>query len=172
MNLFVLNGPCGAGKSTSAAILHKRLPGSVLVEIDALRRMISAYHQSSKESWVFAIDIAKHIVMTALEDERDVIIDKMIYDVQTLDQLQQLGKQLGADVYEFIVWAEKQTVIDRANARGYKKEGLFTPEKCERFWHEIQKLKNIRKEAIIVNAETQTPEEVVESILQHVQRPD
>lgn len=168
MNVIILNGPCGAGKSTSAALLHRELPGSVLVNIDDLRRLISGYNKSSKESWVFSMTIAQHMLRTALKDGRDVIVDKMIYDQQVLDDLHAIAEEYSAQTHEFIIWADKETVMERANARGYKPDGLFTPEKCERFWHEIDALRTVRERATIIDTTENEPEAVVKIILKHL----
>lgn len=168
MNVIILNGPCGAGKSTSAALLHRELPGSVLVSIDDLRRLISGYNKSSKESWVFSMTIATHMIATALKDGRDVIVDKMIYDQDVLDQLHTIAAEHNARAHEFIIWADKETVMARAQARGYKPDGLFTPEKCERFWHEIDALKHVRKQAVIIDAMSNDANSVVKEIRKHI----
>lgn len=112
--------------------------------------------------------IAKQMIETALKDDRDVIVDKMIYDQEVLNELHTIGDNCGAKVSEFIIWADKETVMARAEARGYKPNGLFTPEKCERFWHEIDALSRVRKQAHIIDAMKNDSKSVVAEILKHI----
>lgn len=164
MKLVILNGPCGVGKSSAAVLLHAQMPLSVHVDIDAQRRFISHYHEQHEESWKMSIDIAAAIVDTVLSAGHDVIVDKMLFDDAVIERLLKIGTAHRANVYEFILWASKVEVMRRAEVRGYKPGSLFTPEKCERFWHEIDELKTRRPQAMVIDVERLSTDEVVSEL--------
>jgi len=164
MKLIIINGPCGVGKSTTAALLHAQLPKAFYLDIDAQRQFISQYHEYHEESFSLSMKIALAIVETALEAGHDVIVDKMLFDDAVIDRLLKIGRSCGADTYEVILWASKEEVMRRAEVRGYRPGSLFTPEKCERFWNEIRDLKTRRPQAIVIDVETLEIEEVVKEL--------
>jgi len=142
MKLIIINGPCGVGKSTIAEKLHDSLPLSYLLDIDALRRNISHYREHKKERLEIGYSISLAIADTCLSLGRDVVVDKMMYHPATLDTFHKLAKKYKADVYEIILWADKKSVIKRAEKRGYRPGSLLTREKTNKFWEELNRLKN------------------------------
>ena len=164
MNLVIINGPCGVGKSTAATALHQSMPLSFLVEIDAIRRLISGYKDHAEETSQNSFSVTRAIIDTYLQTGHDVIVEQMMRDETRLDSMIALAKRRGAHVTEIILWARKDFVLKRAGDRGYREDSLLTPEKCERFWAEIDAIKDRRPGAIIIDVEKFSPEAVVEQI--------
>jgi predicted kinase len=164
MKLIIINGPCGVGKSTVARKLHETLPLSFLLDIDAQRRFISRHIEMAPESLSLVNAVALGITEACLREGRDVIVEKKIENTQFLDDLIALGKKHGAETYEFILWAPKEVVMKRAADRGYRPGGSFTPEKCERFWHQIDDLKDRRPEAKVIDAGRLDSDGVLEAV--------
>ncbi len=160
MKIIIINGPCGVGKSTIAAKLHESMPLSFLLNIDDQRRLFSHYKEKKEESKVASLKLAEAIIGSCLDMEIDIIVDKMLYDSQVLDSYYELAKQKGAQVVEIILWAPKEVVMERAGARGWKADGLLTPEKCEFFWHQIDEIKDKRPNAKIIDTSKNTPDDV------------
>ena len=130
MKLILLNGPCGIGKTTTAARLHDSLSLSFLLDIDAQRRYISHYREYRDESRGLALDVSRGVVSACLEARRTVIIiDKMIFDSSVLDEFYAIAEGFGAPVYEITLWAPKEVMMRRAYERGFRDGGLLTPEK-------------------------------------------
>ena len=161
MQLIILNGPCGVGKSTAALTLHASLPLAVYLDVDATRRLISDYHDQHEVSWRLSVDLVCTMAETALKAGHDVIVDKMLFDDAVLDRLLMIGRASGARTQEFILWASKGEVMRRAERRGYRLDSLFTPEKCERFWHEIEALRVRRSQVMVLDVENMSSEQVV-----------
>ena len=165
MKLIIINGTAGVGKSTLAEKLHELLPLSFLVNVDAQRRFISQYREQAKESSDLAFEVSIAITEACLRSKRDVIVDKMIWNINsTLDTLDELGEKYGAEVHEIILEASKETVVKRVEGRGYKPGGLLTPEKVDRFWEETQKLKHERPNALVIQTDELTADQVFEKV--------
>ena len=167
--IILINGACGVGKSTLAASLHETMPLSFLCDIDAQMRFISHYREHQQERREMTLAIAESIVETLLRLGRDIIVDKMIFDPKVIDSYYVLAKKYGADVHEIILWAPKVVVMKRADDRGWREDGLLTPEKCEMFWEKIDELKNQRTDAVIIDTSELKPEDILKQVQQRIQ---
>src|SRR5687767_4676429 len=117
MKLVILNGPPGVGKSMIAKKLHEEMPMSLLIEGDEWRRQVSHWQEHRQESHdlIYAIKIAA--AETALKMGSSVIIDKTIFGSDSsLDALIASARAHNAAAYEFILNADKETVLSRADA--------------------------------------------------------
>ena len=156
-----MNGPAGVGKTTIAERLHKEMPMAFLVDIEAQRKFINDYQEYPKESMDAAFSVSMAIVGEYLKTGNDVIVEQMIWNINDyLDRLVKLGKESGAEVYEFILNASKETVMDRISKRNKRPD----PEKVSAFWEETQKLKHERPDAIFIDTEELNTDEVFEKI--------
>lgn len=171
MKLIILNGPTGVGKTTLAKQLKEKLPMSLSIHFDELRRMIGNYREKRDESRVYTFELAFAMMKLAFEKKRDVLIDKIMYDrieeafgERTIDMITALGKEYKADMHEFILWADKETVMKRLEERGEVTGGLLTKEKAELFWEEMNKFKDERKEARIIDTSHLSADEVFEQV--------
>lgn len=160
MKLIIINGPCAIGKSTLSAKIHADMPLSFLLSIDAQRRFISHYAEQRDMSNIMIQAISSAILKSCLEINHDVIIDKMVFDQNILNSYYEIAKSHGATVHEIMLWAPKKFVINRAEKRGWRENGLLTPEKCGLFWDKINELKGGRPQAQIINVENMTTDEV------------
>ena len=123
MNLILINGPTGIGKSTIVQRVHQELPLLFLIDIDAQRRYISGYRERRKESGELVLKLSLGMVENYLQNGYGVVIDKVLTDAQITERFIELGKKHGATVFDFILNAEKEPLIARADERGYK-EGV------------------------------------------------
>jgi broad-specificity NMP kinase len=170
MKLIILNGPPGVGKSTIAARLHQEIPSSVLIDVDELRRTIPNYRERREESLLLSYQRTAEMIEKELRGGHDVIIDKAISYSGTLDTLIETGKKCGAEIYEFLLFADKATVRKRADARGYKPGSLLTPEKVDELWEKANELRMHRPEAIVVDTTHADVDEVFKKVHQSIKR--
>lgn len=168
MKLIILNGPAGVGKSTVAARLHSQMPASVLIDIDELRRTIPGYPEKREETLRLAYEYAANAIEDGLKAGSDVIIDKGIYQPEVLDTFISVANKCGANVMEFLLFAEKETVKKRAEERGFKPGGLLTLEKVEQHWASADALRTQRTGAIVIDTTHISPEEVFNIIKEKV----
>ncbi len=165
MKLIILNGPPGVGKSTIAKKLHDEIPMSLLIEGDEWRRQISHWkdHREASHDLVYAIKIAA--ADAALKFGSDVIIDKAIFGSDsTLDSLLASAKEKNAAAYEFILNANKETVVARADLRGYKPGSTFTRERALELWQKGQDLIARRPHAIVIDTSDLSMDETYQKI--------
>ncbi len=150
MKLILINGPTGVGKSTIAKKIHSVLPLSFLLDIDAQRRNISNYKKYRVESKDLVLSLSLAIVENYLQNGHDVIIDKVLTDAQVSDHFLELGKKYGATVFEFVLNTDKETLMARADERGFIEDSLLTREKVGEFWDNIQNYIKERPQAIVI----------------------
>lgn len=151
MKLIIINGPTGIGKSTISKMVHNDLALSFLLAMDEQRRYISKYREYRVESRDLVRNIALAIIDTYLQTGHDVIIDAVITDSILMDKIMDIGAKNNATILEFILTSDKDTLITRAENRGYREGGLLTPEKVIEFWKNIQTFTKERTDAIVID---------------------
>jgi predicted kinase len=169
MRLIILNGPSGVGKSTISARLQLDIPNSVVIDVDELRRSIPDYKERRQESLLLAYEKTVEAIGNHLKEGRSVIIDKAISQSDTLDSLIEAGKKYDAEVYEFLLFADKDTVQARADERGYKPGSLLTREKVGELWEKADALRKERPDVIIIDTKDKRVEEVLNEIKETLQ---
>lgn len=166
MKLILLNGSPAAGKSTVAARLHEALPHSLLADVDSWRKLISGWRDNREESLRNAYDFTVAAVDAYLATGNSVIVDKAILNADpVIDALIEAGKRHGAEIYEFILIADRDTITARADARGYHENGLLTPDRVVELWERAQELIRKRPHAIVIDTTTLSPDETFKEIL-------
>jgi predicted kinase len=149
--LIILNGPTGIGKSTIAARLQAEMPDSAVVDIDEIRRSIPDYRENRQESLALAYKQAGEIIEESLAKGLDVIIDKTITGADILDSYRAIASKHGAEVLEFILFADKDTLQKRADERGYRPGSLLTRERVGEMWEKLDTLRAERPHAIVID---------------------
>lgn len=171
MKLIIINGPAGVGKTTVAKKLHTEIPFSFLLDLDEQRNFISEWREHRREASILSFDIALSIAEACFKRDADFIIGKSILDINeggrsknVIDMFIDIGKKYKAEIYEIMLWADKQTVIERANTRGYKIKDHLTPERVGNEWENIKAFKEKRKNAIVVDTDNLSVEGVLEKV--------
>jgi chloramphenicol 3-O-phosphotransferase len=169
MELIILNGSPAAGKSTLAEKLHNDLPLSLLADVDEWRRLVSHWRENREESLRLSYLFTLGAVEAYLKAGQSVIVDKAILSSdETIDGLVELGTKYGAHVHEFILMADKETIVARAQQRGFHKNGLLTPTKVLELFERAQNLCKNRPNAIVIDTGILTPEEVHARVMQAI----
>lgn len=168
MKLILINGPTGIGKSTIAGQIHQTLPLSFLLDIDAQRRYISGYKEHRDESLDLVLKLSYAVIETALQNGRDVVIDKVLTDTEVSERFLELGRKYSAVVYEFVLNADKETLIARANERGFIDGSMLIPEKVPEFWDRIQSYLVERPEAIVIDTKSMSADDTFEYVREKI----
>ncbi|HVW82354.1 MAG TPA: AAA family ATPase [Candidatus Paceibacterota bacterium] len=164
MKLILINGPAGIGKSAVSARLHAELPQSILIDVDELRRSIPEYRERRKESLLLSYEKAREAAAEHLQKGETVIVDKGISFSETLDSFIEIGRRLGAEVCEILLFAAKETLQKRADARGYKPGSLLTRERVGELWDQFDRLRQERPTAVFIDTTNLTAEETYEHV--------
>jgi predicted kinase len=165
MKLIILNGSPATGKSTVAGELHRDLPMSLLADVDEWRKSINGWRENKEESLRLVYEITVAIVDTYLQSKNSVIVDKAILSGdRVINSLIETGKKYNAEIFEFILTAEKEVTLKRAEQRGFHENGLLTPKRVVELWDIAQELIKKRSNAIVIDTSNLTPEEVYQKI--------
>lgn len=145
------------------------MPLCLLIDIDCMRRFITAYRENVKESSELSFRLAEAMLNTYLASGHDVIIDKtLLHADEILDTFIAIGRVHGADVHEFILSVEKDVLIKRAEERGFRPGGLLTPEKVIKHWEGSQRLISDRKDAVVIDTTRLDVGEVYEKLKEYL----
>lgn len=172
MKFIIINGPPGAGKSSLAEALHQALPPlSFLLKFDAQRRFVKDRHEYKLESEGLTYKVCKAIIETCLQEGKNVVFERAVKDPNMLDDFIKLGEKYKAEIFELILWADKETIIKRNTNRGLPSDGLpdskgVSLETVEKFWTLINKFKNQRSKAHIINVKENNLEQVIDKAKQ------
>lgn len=167
MKLIIINGAPAAGKTTVAEKLHLDIPMSLLADVDAWRRLISGWSMNRAESLAYTYKFTIAAVEAHIKNKQSVIVDKAILsDTNVIDSLINIGNQNGAEVYEFILAADKDVIVNRANIRrSQRTERVWaSTEQVIEFWNVTQKLITERTNAIVIDTSLLTPDMVYQKI--------
>ena len=159
MRVVIINGPSAVGKTMLANKLHLLLDQpAVRINIDEIRHMISQRKTFPEISYPLALKLAKGALEESLQDGRDVIIDKMLFDEPSygeigyaLDVYRGIAQKYGADMYEFILIADQNVLMARAEKRGFSTDKSLTPETAVQFLHSMNAFAKDRTEAILID---------------------
>ncbi|NQV88959.1 MAG: AAA family ATPase [Parcubacteria group bacterium] len=165
MKMIIINGPCGVGKSILGRKVSETLPLSFRLALDDISRYISHYTEYREERWKLVRAIGEAMVKAVFSEGRDIVIDKMLYDPILIDAYRKIAEENNAEIFEFLLWAPKDVVMGRARDRGFKENGLLTPEKCDEFWDKMDTFRKNRSQAILVDTDGVSEEKVFETVM-------
>lgn len=168
LKLIIINGPSGVGKSTISARIHTVLQDSLIIDIDELRRRIPDYRENREASLKLSYEHASHVIEKNLQQEKSVVIDKAIFDTKILDSFIELGKRYNAQIFEFLLYADKETLLKRAAERGYRPGSLLTSERVAEMWGKADTLRKEKLGIICIDTTTADAEAVFQQIKQTV----
>ena len=118
VTVYLISGPCGAGKSTLAALLRKKIPGSVIVEGDYYLNKFAGMEMEPE--WEEKITIMWEHIFSSIQifvsHGYHVIVDTVVED-EWQDVMQFLG-QLHVKVKYIVLTAEEAKLKNRLEERG------------------------------------------------------
>ncbi len=176
MYLAMINGPCGAGKSTIAELLAERLPESVLLSTDALRdtmpEPLIADVLDRDERYALMKDVSfvgRQIAQKALLEGRSVILDSIMYDDEWVDPWVKIGQASGALVADICVIAPKAIVTERVLARDAGEDSRLTPAKISDLYDKVAHFYSNRPRSLVVRTDELTPVQAMRTIAYYLE---
>jgi hypothetical protein len=131
--LLWINGPCGVGKKTTAAELHRRLPGSVVCAPGAvgygMKRMLppSLRHTFWQDIPAWRHSVLELLRLTLAGHNGPLIVPASLCDYGHFQEIIGSLRDDGADVHHFALLAEPATVVRRLRARSLGREPRTQP---------------------------------------------
>lgn len=154
--IIFLNGSINSGKSTVSKLIAKELPNTALIEIDALREMIS--WMSLDQSIPLNLENAVSIITNFAERNLNIVIPYPLSQ-KNYDFMIENLKDLNADIRVFTLAPQLEKVLTN---RGTRELDDWERERIKH--HYIIGIPNPSFGEIIDNS-NQTPEETVKYIL-------
>lgn len=153
---IILRGPSGTGKSTVGNLLKQSIQGSVHIDVDLLKHMISFESSETRSSIAHNVTLffLKQLVRAGYST---VIIDE-IFRKDFFDQVTGVLKKYKLPVQSFFLMAEEADLIRRDRGRIGKTKGRQT---IQRLYEEIVPF----PEDIIIQTTKRSPIIVGKSIL-------
>lgn len=154
--IYIISGTLGAGKSTVAKLLAKKLQDSVLISADIFMDMLQdeknpAWEERLKFMWENVICVAKN----ALTFDLDVVIEGVVEDEFPL--LQEEFKDY--EIHYHILVADRETLSLRIHERG-------DSDMVKRSMDVLSQLKkDPQKSPHLIDTSNRRPEEVVSLIM-------
>jgi predicted kinase len=173
MKLIIINGAPGSGKTSVAEEVHRSMPPlSFLFKFDAQRRFLKDRHQNKQEARTLIYEVCKGVVEKCFGQGKDVMCEGVFPDAYFLNDLENIANQFHTQVYEFILHADKQTIIERSTNRPMPADALpdskqVGDEIVEKYWNQIEVLKNERALAKQIDVKQNNLQQVVNLIIKN-----
>lgn len=117
--LIILNGPLGIGKSTLASRYADEHPLTLRLDIDDIRTYISHWREHDEQSAHSSKQMALAMAKVNLALGYDVVAPQIIRKLEFFEQLEQVASEASADLYEILLFVDKDEAIRRFKERSY-----------------------------------------------------
>jgi predicted kinase len=118
VDLILLNGAPGVGKSTVAARFVADRPMVLNLDLDLVRRMLGRWMEAPTEAGLLARDLAVAMIDRHLASGHSVIVPQYLGRPDFIHRLDACAQAAGARFVEVILLASPDTVTARFSERG------------------------------------------------------
>lgn len=115
--LLHLNGPPGVGKSTMAARYAADHPGTLCLEIDALRTFVGGWQEDFAGAGALVRTAALAMITAYLAGGHDVVLPQLVADPVELARFERAATDGGGELVELMLWAELSESLRRFRER-------------------------------------------------------
>ncbi len=163
--LIVLNGPHGIGKSSLSKLLHEEFLMSYLVPITNIRNGFSHFEIDRGASIKKTILLAQKMTEHLLSSGTATIVEGVFRETD-LVEFEKIAQDNKVPIYHFILEAPLETVLERADGRGYESviSGGMTREKIISFYQDFES----RKPNFLTPVKIDTVKKTVDQIYREV----
>lgn len=178
--LIILNGPLGIGKSTLASRYADEHPLTLRLDIDDIRTYISHWREHDEQSADSSKQIALAMAKVNLSLGYDVVVPQIIRKLALIEQLERVAGEAGADLYEVLLFVDKEEAIRRFKERnyanghtsGFRPGGLIDTggreAKLASMYDDMISTANQRPNTIIITPEFGKIEETYRAIIENI----
>ena len=123
LRLLVVNGPPAVGKSTMARRYAEAHPMTLLIDVDEIRELISAWREAPHEAGLRARELVLTMTRNHLQAGHDVVVAQLYGWPDDLDRLEAMAKETQSGFDEIVLMADVESTIERFRARGGRRLG-------------------------------------------------
>jgi predicted kinase len=123
--LALVTGPMGAGKTTTANLVHARLPGVALIGRDRIKWFVSHFDRTPEENRI-AMAVLLAMLREYLEQGVSVIVDEGLQHAGSSAPFFALAEEHAVALFAFRIEAPREVLLERI-ARRPLPEGATRP---------------------------------------------
>ena len=169
LNLIIIDGPIGAGKSTVAKLLHKKLKRTALLSLDRIKWLVSDF-KPVRNDLQLASDIGKAMTKEYFKNKINVIVEKAFTRKEFVENFTKLKRNKKINIFVYQIETPLETAIRRVAKRAYppyiKVKKRPSPAKIKRN-HKNYSLYKYGK-ATVFNSIKLNPRQIVKEILKEI----
>ncbi len=114
--MIIIEGPMGAGKTTVAEILHKKLPRTALLGLDRIKFFLSDFKRG-KEDNILSFHVVYSMMETYLKEGCNILYPQGFWKRKMVDKYLDLAQKYNTDVYFYQLEAPREILMDRIKNR-------------------------------------------------------
>ena len=162
LDLIIIRGPPGVGKSTVSRLLRDRIGKAVLFDVDYICGMFGE-HPKNKEPRFKAHRIAK--LISSKLNNYSVIVERAFGFQEDIDDILKLFGKDKYRVYVFTLESSLNSLIKKDSGRPSR---LRLGEKVIRLLHERFKGSDVKDKGVVIKVGNKSPKKVVDEIMSFV----
>ena len=169
----MVNGPPGIGKSTIARRYCEFHPFTLRIDVDDIRDLISDWQRDPTAAGTLARRMTVEMARAFLGAGHDVIISQLFGKAADLETLQTMANDVGSEMHEFIVMADRVTARQRFLGRGGEKfeqlrDNEHWIEQFDELYDRVQDMVQVRTQAVVIEALEGQASETLQALIGHL----
>jgi predicted kinase len=163
-SLIIIDGPMGSGKTTIGKLLHKKLPRTALLSMDAIKWFISDFERGERDN-----TITSHVLMQMCQEyvkhDISILIAQGFWKKEYLKPYISLAKENNLRLFIYQLEAPVDILLDRIKKRP-KPELAKANVPIEKVMRNLQTWQDHRyKTEKIFNTHSLSPRKIVQLIM-------
>jgi predicted kinase len=177
VQLVLLNGPPGIGKSTVAELYVDRHAGVLNLDVDIVHRLIGGWQELGNRTWQIVWPLVRVMAATHLRGGRDVVLPQYHAKLEEISALEDLARENGARFREIVLLDAREAAAERFGQRARDSDDpwiqhhhrnvvqLGGSEVLGLMYDNLMEVLRLRPEAVVVRAAAGAMHETYELLL-------